>query len=168
MEYYTAMKISKLLLHALIWTNHINIMLRKRKQTQISIYIKFKNKTNHTYCSISQDSDYLWAKWYLENVQQWEGECNCEIDNSTFFSPHRVLIFMCLAYFTKCRISFFLNAEQYSLVFICPFFIHSPVSGHLMFPYISFVNSAAINVDLLEILTSSIQINNQNWDHQII
>ena len=48
-EYYTVMKINKLLLHVATWINHTNIMLNEKGQTKMytphdSMYINFKNK----------------------------------------------------------------------------------------------------------------------------
>lgn len=48
LEYYMSMKLSKLLLHASLWGNLINLMLKERSETQknTKLFMKFKNKPN--------------------------------------------------------------------------------------------------------------------------
>ena len=68
-------------------------------------------------------------------------------------------------------ISFFLMAEEYSIVYMCHiFFIRSSVNGHLdCFLVLLIVNSAALNVGGVCILLDHVflQVDAQEWDCRV-
>ena len=73
MEYHLAMRINKILLHATMWINHINIMFRKTKQTHMSIYIKFKSRKNIFIVTKVSLVIIFGQSNAWEMVQWWEG-----------------------------------------------------------------------------------------------